>query len=132
MSPTAIRSPVLLLQGLEDKVVRLVIKEIPRQVSRELDHRALREYKKRALAFNVDFRRPEATKKQIAGAPTRRPSVADVVREALHTRPIPSDLDRGRLVELGMKYLDDAEAVPATAQPAEVGDGAGSADGARA
>ena len=110
--------------GIDDKVVRLVVKEIPRQVSRELDHRALREYKKRALAFNVDLRRPDATKKQVAGGPTRRPSVADVVREALTTRPLPSDLDRGRLVELGMKYLDDADVVPPTAQPAEVVEGA--------
>jgi len=110
--------------GIDDKVVRLVIKEVPRQVSRELDHRALREYKKRALAFNVDLRRPEVMKKQIAGGPTRRPSVADVVRDALSTRPIPSDLDRGRLVELGMKYLDDADVVPPTAQPAEVVEGA--------
>jgi DNA repair exonuclease SbcCD nuclease subunit len=110
--------------GIDDKVVRLVVKEIPRQVSRELDHRALREYKRRALAFNVDLRRPDATKKQIAGGPTRRPSVADVVREALATRPIPSDLDRGRLVELGMKYLDDADVVPPSAQPADVADGA--------
>jgi DNA repair protein SbcD/Mre11 len=110
--------------GIDDKVVRLVVKEIPRQVSRELDHRALREYKKRALAFNVDLRRPDATKKQIAGGPTRRPSVADVVREALTTRPLSSDLDRGRLVELGMKYLDDADVVPPTAQPAQVVEGA--------
>ena len=110
--------------GIDDKVVRLVIKEIPRQVSRELDHRALREYKKRALAFNVDLRRPDVTKRQIAGGPTRRPSVADVVREALTTRPIPSDLDRGRLVELGMKYLDDADVVPPSAQPADAVEGA--------
>lgn len=110
--------------GIDDKVVRLVIKEIPRQVSRELDHRALREFKKRALAFNVDLRRPDVTKRQIAGGPTRRPSVADVVRENLTTRPIPSDLDRGRLVELGMKYLDDADVVPPGAQPAEAVEGA--------
>ena len=110
--------------GIDDKVVRLVIKEIPRQVSRELDHRALREYKKRALAFNVDLRRPDLTRKQIAGGPTRRPSVADVVRDALTTRPIPSDLDRGRLVELGMKYLDDADVVPPAAQPVDAGEGA--------
>jgi exonuclease SbcD len=100
--------------GIDDKVVRLVIKDISRQVSRELDHRALREYKKRALSFILDFRRPEATRRQAAGAPARRPSVSDVVREQLTTREIPSDLDRARLIDLGMKYLDDAE----TLQPA--------------
>ena len=67
--------------GIEDKVIRIVIKDIPRQVSRELDHRALRDYKKRALSFVLDFRRPESTRKQASGGPTRRPSVADVVRE---------------------------------------------------
>jgi exonuclease SbcD len=108
--------------GIEDKVVRIVIRDIARQVSRELDHRALREYKKRALSFILDFRRPEATRRQGAGGPTRRPSVSDVVREQLTTRDIPTDLDRTRLVDLGMKYLDDAEALlpVAPAAPAEV------------
>jgi exonuclease SbcD len=119
----AIRKAVEKLKGgIEDKVVRLVIKDVPRQVSRELDHRALREYKKRALSFILDFRRPEATRRVAAGGPTRRPSVADVVREQLTTRDIPSDLDRARLVDLGMKYLDDAETLQpaAPASPAEV------------
>lgn len=100
--------------GIDDKVVRLVVRDIARPVSRELDHRALRDYKKRALSFILDFRRPEVTRRQTAGGPARRPSVADVVREQLNTRDIPTDLDRARLVELGMKYLDDAE----TLQPA--------------
>ena len=105
--------------GIEDKVLRLVIKDIPRQVSRELDHRALREYKKRALSFILDLRRPEVARRQATGGPIRRPSVAEVVREQLTTREIPSDLDRGRLVELGMKYLDDAETVQPIAQAAQ-------------
>ena len=95
--------------GIDDKVVRLVVKDVGRQVSRELNHKALREYKQRALAFIVDFRRPEFARRDAAGAPSKRPSVADVVRESLTTREIPADLDRGRLVELGLKYLEDAE-----------------------
>ena len=119
----AIRKAVEKLKGgIEDKVVRLVIRDIPRQVSRELDHRALREFKKQALSFILDFRRPEATRRQAAGGPTRRPSVAEVVREQLSARDIPTDLDRARLVELGMKYLDDAETLQPVAPtvPAEV------------
>src|SRR5437867_286554 len=53
--------------GVEDKVVRLVVKDIPRQVARELDHRALREYKKRALSFLLDTRKPEAARRSAAG-----------------------------------------------------------------
>lgn len=98
--------------GIDDKVVRLVLRDIPRQVARELDHRAVRDYKRRALSFHLDPRRPEVTRKDAAGAPARRPSVSDVVREQLAARSLPSDLDRGRLVDLGMKYLADADAFP--------------------
>ena len=106
--------------GIDDKVIRLVVKDIPRQVSRELDHRALREYKRRALHFHLDTRRPELTRRAAAGAPSRRPSVVDVVREQLSTRQIAGDLDRDRLVELGMKYLGEADAFPGAAVPVDV------------
>lgn len=99
--------------GIDDKVIRLVVRDIPRQVARELDHRALREYKRRALSFHLDVRRPELQRRTAAGGPTRRPSVMDVVREQLSARAIPPDLDRQQLVELGVKYLDQADAFPA-------------------
>jgi DNA repair exonuclease SbcCD nuclease subunit len=101
--------------GIEDKVIRLVVKDIPRQIARELDHRALREYKRRALSFLLDTRKPDVTRRSAAGGPSRRPSVVEVVREQLSTRQIPPDLERERLVELGLKYLDDADAVQPTA-----------------
>jgi exonuclease SbcD len=101
--------------GIDDKIVRLVITDLPRHVARELDHRALREYKRRTLNFNLITRRPETTPQVGRAAPGRRPSVTDVVREELRTRELPADLDRERLVELGLKYLADAEAVTATA-----------------
>lgn len=100
--------------GIDDKVIRLVIRDIPRQVSRELDHRALREYKRRAVSFLLDTRRPELARRDVAGGPSRRPSVLDVVRAELMTRVIPPDLDRERLVETGMKYLGEADAFPPT------------------
>jgi exonuclease SbcD len=106
--------------GIDDKVVRLIVRDVPRAVARELDHRMLREYKRRALSFHLDTRKPDIARRQVAGAPERRASVADVVREQLRARQIPSDLDRDRLVELGMKYLSDADAFPATVALAEV------------
>ena len=99
--------------GIDDKVVRLVIRDIPRSVARELDHRMLRDYKRRALHFALDLRKPEASRRDVAGAPVRRPAVLDVVREQLRARRIPPDLDRERLVELGMQYLNEADAFPA-------------------
>ncbi len=112
----AIRTAVEKVKGgIDDKVVRLVIRDIPRHVARELDHRALRDYKKRALSFHLDARKPEESRRDAGGAPTRRPSVQDVVRDHLGTRPLPPDLDRGRLIALGMQYLEDADAFPAPA-----------------
>jgi DNA repair exonuclease SbcCD nuclease subunit len=105
--------------GIEDKVVRLVVRDISRSVARELDHRMLRDFKRRALHFALDLRKPEATRRDVSGAPTRRPAVMDVVREQLRARQIPPDLDRDRLVDLGMRYLSDADAFP-TATPAAV------------
>jgi DNA repair protein SbcD/Mre11 len=106
--------------GIDDKIVRLVVTDIPRHVARELDHKALREYKRRALHFNLITRRPETQRVVAQGAPGRRPSVADVVREELRTRELPADLDRERLVELGLKYLADAEAVTAVTMSATI------------
>lgn len=97
--------------GIDDKIVRLVITDIPRHVARELDHRALRDYKRRALHFNLITRRPDVLPRAGQAAPARRASVRDVVRDELQRREIPADLDRDRLIDLGLKYLDDAEAL---------------------
>ena len=97
--------------GIDDKVVRIVLRDVPRHIARELDHKALREFKKRALHFQLDVRREENAIRTGQGGPGRRLSVADVVRENLTTREMPADLSRDRLVEMGLKYLADAEAL---------------------
>ena len=104
--------------GIDDKVVRLVVRDIPRSVARELDHRMVREFKRRALHFALDLRKPEPARRDVAGAPTRRPAVMEVVRAQLRERQIPPDLDRERLIELGMQYLNDADAFPVAAPAA--------------
>ena len=110
--------------GIDDKIVRLVVRDIPRHVVRELDHRALREHKRRALQFTLDFRRPEIARSIGQGAPGRRPSLAEVVREKLEARQLTSDLSRPRLVELGLHYLREAEQLDvAIAGAGAAGDG---------
>jgi DNA repair protein SbcD/Mre11 len=99
--------------GIEDKVVRLVVREVPRHVVRELDHKALREYKRRAMHFHLDTRRPEILRVAAGGAPGRRPSLAETVRDKLRTRLLPSDVDRDSLVALGLRYLEQADALAA-------------------
>jgi exonuclease SbcD len=99
--------------GIDDKLVRLVVYDLPRHVARELDHRALREYRRRALHFHLDARRPDAIRSSAAGAPGRRPSLADTVRDKLQARTLEAGIDRQALVELGLRYLRDAELVAA-------------------
>ena len=50
-----------------------------------------------------------------SGAPGRRPSLNELVREKLLARPLDADIDRGALVDRAMKYLDEAQAVAPTA-----------------
>jgi exonuclease SbcD len=97
--------------GIDGKIVRLVARDVPRHVARELDHKALREYKRRATHFHLDTRRPEILRHSGSGAPGRRPSLADTVRDKLRTRLLPSDVDREALVALGLHYLDEADSV---------------------
>lgn len=96
--------------GIDDKVVRLIVRDVPRHLTRELDHRALREYQRRALHFLLDTRRPEASRtSSISGAPGKRPSLADLVRGTLQSRVIDADVSRDALVALGLHYLTEAE-----------------------
>jgi DNA repair exonuclease SbcCD nuclease subunit len=101
--------------GVDDKVVRLLVRDIPRHIARDLDHRALREFKRRALHFHLDTRRPEIIRTSASGSPGRRPTIAEIVREQLRGRLLEGDIDRDSLIALGLQYLTEAEAVDAAA-----------------
>src|SRR5213076_217459 len=45
---------------IDDQIVRLLVWDVDRAKSRDLDHAAIRAYKARALNFQLDLRRPEA------------------------------------------------------------------------
>ncbi len=92
--------------GIEDAVVRLVVREIPRHVARDLDHKLIREYKRRALHFQLDTRKPELVRTRTgSGAGGARPSLPMLVREKLETRVLTADVDRAAFVSLGLDYL---------------------------
>lgn len=96
--------------GIDEKIVRQVVRDVPRHVAREIDHRMLRELKRRALHFHLDTRRPDILRATVGqGAAGRRASLMETVRDKLRARPIPSDIDRDRLVERGLHYLSEAE-----------------------
>jgi exonuclease SbcD len=96
-------------EGLDDAIVRLVIENIPRHVVRELDHAGIRAAKARALHLQLDFRRPESERSVGVGAPGRRQTLPDLVREYLERRPLPERLSRERFVSLGVDMLADPD-----------------------
>lgn len=112
--------------GIEERIARLVVENVTRHVARQMDQRAVRDYKRRALHFHLDLRRPEVVRRSVSGAPGRRPSLSEVLREKLETRTLTAGIDRKAFVDLGIEYLDRATAA-ASAIPliTPVGDGDG-------
>lgn len=95
--------------GIADQVVRLVLHDVPRHVARMLDHAALRAWKAEALHFHLDIRRPETDRLSATGAPGRRQTLPETVRDYLGRRPLPAELDRDRFVALGVGLVEEVE-----------------------
>jgi DNA repair exonuclease SbcCD nuclease subunit len=95
--------------GVDDKVVRLRVWNVPRHIGRELDHAAIRALKSAALHFHLDVRRPEVHRTVGTGAPGRRQTLPELVRSYLERRPLPAELDRQAFVRLGEALIDGVE-----------------------
>ena len=96
--------------GIADKIVRLVLRDVPRHVARYLNHHALRAFRRQALHFQLDVRPPDVTRHAASGAPGKPATLADTLRDRLRARPLDGDLDRERFVWLGLAYLADVDA----------------------
>jgi DNA repair exonuclease SbcCD nuclease subunit len=106
--------------GIDDRIVRLIVRDVPRHILRDIDHRRIREFKRRALNFLLDARRPEPVRLLAAsGAPGRRASLAETVKAMLESRDVTPGIDRKSLVDLGLFYLNEADRLA----PAADGDG---------
>ncbi len=98
--------------GIDDQVVRLVVWDVPRGTARDVDHAAIRRYKARALNFQLELRRPEEQRAVGVGAPGRRQTLSETVRDFLSRRPLDAELDREAFVRAGVDYLERAGAGP--------------------
>ncbi len=96
--------------GIEGKVIRLRLFDVPRDIYRDLDHRKIREYRTEALHFHLDARPPEIRRYSRAGAPGSR-TLREELSEFLkyQWKPGIEHLDRDALIELGLGYLQQAE-----------------------
>lgn len=105
--------------GIDDRVVRLLVRNVARHTVRELDHLSLRDYRKRAMHFHLDTRRPDALMQRNRGdgAPGRPATLPEIVAERLQERALQPGLDRELFVTLGLRYLQQAEDAAAAAMP---------------
>ena len=105
--------------GIDDHVVRMLIYNIPRHIVRDLDQSLLREYRRRAMHFHLDTRRPDVLKRRSSGdgAPGRRATLPELVAEHLHERVLAPGIDRDVLVTKGLQYLQQAEDAAAASMP---------------
>lgn len=95
--------------GIENKIVRLVVRDVPRHVLRDIDHRKIREFKRLALHFLLDVRRPQPVRIDMSGAPGRRASLIETVKAMLEARDMTPGIDRQAVVDLGLHYLLEAD-----------------------
>lgn len=95
--------------GVEGKIVRLVITDVPRDLFRELDHRQIRALKAEALHFHLDARRPEVRERLITEEVRRRTLEEELEAFLEEWEPTTPGIDRARLLEVGARYLADTE-----------------------
>ncbi|HSG81056.1 MAG TPA: hypothetical protein VLC48_02305, partial [Gemmatimonadota bacterium] len=97
--------------GIAEKIIRLRLFNIPRDLYRELDHKKIRGYRTQALHFHLDARPPQVQRRTRSGAPGRRMTLQEELEAFLKDRfKLESGaVDRDSLVELGLRYLRQAE-----------------------
>lgn len=101
--------------GIDGRIVRLILDDVPRELFRGLDHRRLREYRARALHFHLDARRPPRRALTGRAAPQAPRPIEDEARTFIAEvwEPSTADIDRSRLADMALRYLASAALAPA-------------------
>lgn len=103
--------------GIKGKLVRQVIRNLPRQVARELDFSRIRTYRAEALHYHLDTRAPQVAGRGRPGSQNDdgralKRTVEDEVRDFLRSRFKPSSpsIKTSVLVSLAETYMENAGA----------------------
>ncbi len=93
---------------IDHNVARLLVWDVARATAHDLDHQAIRGYKARALHFQLDIRRPEERYRVGIGAPARRQTLPETVKDFLSRRLLDADVPRDEFVRTGVEYVEQA------------------------
>ncbi|MGC8833374.1 MAG: metallophosphoesterase family protein, partial [Armatimonadota bacterium] len=94
--------------GIAGKVVRLVVENIPRDVQRDLDHKALRAARAEALHFDMVFMPPKRKRLESpfeGGVDSSRRTLEQDWSEYVDAYSPPKGVEREELKQLGLQYL---------------------------
>jgi len=98
--------------GIEGKLVRQVVVNLPRHLVRQLDHARLREYRAAALHFQLDVRPPRRLLRERLPLVRAGTSPGRTLEEEVadwfcnRYRPASADVDPDRLLGLAREYLE--------------------------
>jgi len=95
--------------GIADRVVRIVVRNVPRVVARGLDHEVIRGWKAEALHFQLDLQPPRTARVEASGAAGRRQTLPELVADYLGRRPLPAEVSRERFVRRGAELVAAVE-----------------------
>ena len=96
--------------GIDQKIVRLVVAHVPRHILRELDHKALRGLQTEGAALSSRHARSSATRERSRRARPSRFARRHRARQVALPRAH-RNINREQLVELGLHYLREADAL---------------------
>lgn len=101
--------------GIDGKVVRMIVTGAERSTLAMLDRKAIRQFRARALVFDLDVRKPEVievgeseARSTIRAHFRSRAPLEVVLADFLTKRELPADLNRADFLALGAKVLGDA------------------------
>jgi exonuclease SbcD len=92
--------------AIDGNVVRLLVWDVARATAHDLDHPAIRGYKARALHFQLDLRRPQSHYQTGTGAPSRRQTLPETLRDFLSRRLLDAHIPPDEFVRTGVEYLE--------------------------
>lgn len=96
--------------GVEGKIVRLVIRDLPRERFRQLDHRRLREYRGRAFHLHLEPRRPADRSRERPHQQALEEETETFLLE--EWQPVASEVSPDRLAALAALYFAQIAPTP--------------------
>lgn len=100
-------------QSIEGTVTRLVVNNCEKETGRAIDHMAVKAWKRSALHFQLDLRRPDRLARSASPVVRSRGiSLAELVARKLSERVQNADIPRDQIEARAMTYLEQAGDVP--------------------